>query len=494
MYSPLEKSSRISHFQRRRITYLLLVAICAFLLVVLASSKHDLTSRFRMNGTGGMKGGGMPKRRNVVVASEFSQHFDVHLATAHTIRQVLGDRGSLQVFARTPLRHGFQDVVDALDLYDQPIRDPDDFIRAMNATSEDGNGLGDGMIDLVLFGTCEVDMPRWSDELLAIWDARPADQKFKVVCTVHHFRDTRWQKHITPWAARGAIRLLPIGYHVGRAFRTYFQELADSPEPDIYSALYEYIDIDVHAPVLDLPEYGQRRESTKLSRAVIQGNFQIDRRDYPHIFADLLEVLKHDSQTWGYRPLGYDRDVYEPLFDSPNEPFELHLLGDGQLDIPKALSNIVFIHNGLDYVDFYALMQSMDVVVPAFVNKDYYDYQASSTVAMAVQCNVPILASRRMRNAYGYIDDDRVTIVRPQALREVHALGALRGVKWKLSQSNAVVSTQTDGYKKYEDDVQEMIEGGWRRSSSGFERFKEELWEKNREAVWRVLNDLPGEI
>ena len=39
---------------------------------------------------------------------------------------------------------------------------------------------------------------------------------------------------------------------------------------------------------------------------------------------------------------------------------------------------------------------------------------------------VPILASHRMRERYGYIDDDRVTVTRPQALREVNALGALR--------------------------------------------------------------------
>ena len=163
-------------------------------------------------------------------------------------------------------------------------------------------------------------MRRWSDELLAAWDSRPADMKFKVVCIVHHFRDTAWQGHITPWAKRGAIRLLPIAYQcvsvsalrmdligvvfrsnscsVGRTFRTHFQELADSPDPEVYKALYEYIDIDVHAPVLNLPEYGQRRDPIKLQRAVIQGNFQSGQRDYGHIFRDLVEGLRSEHKRF----------------------------------------------------------------------------------------------------------------------------------------------------------------------------------------------------
>lgn len=98
-----------------------------------------------------------------------------------------------------------------------------------------------------------------------------------------------------------------------------------------------------------------------------------------------------------------------------------------------------------------------------------------------------------MRTAYGYIDDDRVTIVRPQALREIPAIGAFRGAGWSLAQSNVSV-VEGFGIEKYERDVRGMIDDGWRRPTSGFSDLKRELWERNREAVWRVLNDLPGEI
>ena len=50
----------------------------------------------------------------------------------------------------------------------------------------------------------------WHDELVMAWDRRDEKDKFKIVCIVHNVEDTRWQVHITHWARRDAIRLLPI--------------------------------------------------------------------------------------------------------------------------------------------------------------------------------------------------------------------------------------------------------------------------------------------
>lgn len=89
--------------------------------------------------------------------------------------------------------------------------------------------------------------------------------------------------------------------------------MADSADAESYTAMYEYIPIDVHVPVLDLPDllspsthsnsgsssppvhldsvpYPPTRSAT-LSRAVIQGNLETARRDYLHIFRDLVELL-----------------------------------------------------------------------------------------------------------------------------------------------------------------------------------------------------------
>lgn len=150
--------------------------------------------------------------------------------------------------------------------------------------------------------------------------------------------------------------------------------------------MYEYVDIDVHAPVLNLPEYGPRSQSSVLSRAVIQGSFTNSRRDYPNIFRDLVAELERkllpyfhfflvielreidDAPAWGYRPLARDRDVFEPILGEQAEPFKLYLIGEGRLDIPKSLEHVVVVQKDLNYTEFYAFMQSMDVVIPAFVN------------------------------------------------------------------------------------------------------------------------------
>ena len=74
---------------------------------------------------------------------------------------------------------------------------------------------------------------------------------------------------------------------------------------------------------------------------------------------------------WGYRALEEGQEAYERFHASEAllEPFELHLIGEGKLEIPPQLNNIVTIHAGTRYTEFYSLMQSMDVVLPAFVEK-----------------------------------------------------------------------------------------------------------------------------
>lgn len=96
-----------------------------------------------------------------------------------------------------------------------------------------------------------------------------------------------------------------------------------------------------------------------------------------------------------------------------------------------------------------------------------------------------------MRRVYGYIDDDRAVVTRPAAMREVHALKALRigdatsflesdpaGSGFKLS-SNGPLTTA----------VERMVRSGWERDRGSFREFKEELWEKNEMAVERLLHD-----
>lgn len=203
------------------------------------------------------------------------------------------------------------------------------------------------------------------------------------------------------------------------------------------------------------------------------------------------DVHTGNPEAWGYHPLG-DRASFVPSHQSLAPPFELALVGSGSLDVPQELAYMVSVHRGLDYTDFYHLVSSMDIVVPAFADNGYYENQASSTVAMAVELDVPILATRRMRKAYGYIDDDRAVVTRPAAMSEVQALLGLRtgSLSYFLEQDPDGVMGPSQPVRALVNDIQGMLEKGWIRDPSDLQRYKERLWRNNEEVVGRLLGDM----
>ncbi|KAJ7849783.1 hypothetical protein B0H13DRAFT_1644880 [Mycena leptocephala] len=392
--------------------------------------------------------------------------------------------GSVEVYIPTPFGFKFQTIVDNLRLYRGKTKSTDDFIKAINSN------MGDGGIDTVVLGTCEFDLNggTWPEELLAAWDARDDAHKFKLVCIVHNVLDVSWQRQIAPWSQRNAIRVLSISEHVATAFKRSFLINADSSDPSIRSAGYEYIPVDVHVPVLDLPAAVDPRPTRILSDAVIQGSFDTARRDYLEIFSELKESLARDPKVWGYLPLGAeDGASYVADTTLADPPFRLFLVGSGQLDIPHELKNMVLIRVGLDYPEFYALMRQMDICVPAFsADHGYYNAQASSTFAMAVECDVPILATERIKTAYAYVNDDRAVVTRPAAMRDVEALRALRtqDVSYFLHRTGIPMDSPTAHA------AEAMLRLGWVRSEAESRAFKQGIWRANDRVVERLLRDL----
>ncbi|KAJ7261791.1 hypothetical protein B0H12DRAFT_1013318 [Mycena haematopus] len=392
--------------------------------------------------------------------------------------------GVVEVYAPNEFAFEFQSIVDTLGLYHGRNRRSDELIGAINSN------MGDGGIDLVVLGTCELDLQggSWPEELLAAWDARDAAHKFQLVCIVHNVRDYPWQRSITPWSQRNAIRILPISEHVAAAFRRSFLISADSHDATIRSAGYEYIPVDAHVPVLDIPVAVDHNPFRILSDAVIQGSFAKDRRDYVEIFAELKESLERDPTVWGYLPLEPEKNAsYVVDTTLPDPPFRLFLIGSGSLEIPPELKNIVLIRDGLSYPDFYKLMSEMDICVPAFSpTNGYYEDQASSTIAMAVECNVPILATERLRNTYTYVDDDRAVVTRPAAMREIEALRALRSgdASYFLHRTGIPMGSLTAHA------ASTMLQLGWVRSEDESRAVKQKIWRQNDRVVERILRDL----
>lgn len=75
--------------------------------------------------------------------------------------------------------------------------------------------------------------------------------------------------------------------------------------------------------------------------------------------------LTEDAAAWGYHPLN-SRTSFEPNFDSRIPPFQLLLVGAGGIEIPAELAFVATVHHDLAYKDFYKLVASADIVVPAF--------------------------------------------------------------------------------------------------------------------------------
>jgi hypothetical protein len=59
--------------------------------------------------------------------------------------------GSIEVFADVPFNYHFQTIVDELGLYRHDYRHPNDLLPAFK------DGAGEGGIDLVVLGTCEIE-------------------------------------------------------------------------------------------------------------------------------------------------------------------------------------------------------------------------------------------------------------------------------------------------------------------------------------------------
>jgi len=162
------------------------------------------------------------------------------------------------------------------------------------------------------------------------------------------------------------------------------------------------------------------------------------------------------------------------------------------MELPLELKNVVIFHLQLNYDQYYDIMAEMDVCVPAFGPfSDYYTVQASSTVAMCMETNVPILLTRRMRNAYKYIDDDRVAIEYPAVMTEMDAIKALRtrGASQFLASDPSHSGRTMGSNSAVRSAVEQMVQEGWIRPKKGFQDFKRGVWAANDLVVRKLLSD-----
>lgn len=291
---------------------------------------------------------------------------------------------------------------------------------------------------------------------------------------------------------------------VKRAFLYSLDTYADTPP--LHKVGFDSVPIHVHVPLLPLklPERTTPQKAM-LTNAVIQGNFDANRRDYAGVFGDLLAELKLDPKPWGYHRVGADPE-FVPNPTAEITPFVLHLAGNGDITIPAELANVVRVHRNLAYDDFFRIMHSMDVALLAFTPASseetkggYYEVQASSSVAMAMMCEVPLLTTYHIQKTYTYTRSPLVSITRPAFFREVEAVKLLRAGEWvhgaDADADGTDAADDEDGAGAaaevippgVEQQAQRMIDGGWKRSDEGWKEWRATVDHENLQVARRLL-------
>jgi hypothetical protein len=95
---------------------------------------------------------------------------------------------------------------------------------------------------------------------------------------------------------------------------------------------------------------------------------------------------------------------------------------------------------------------------------------------------VPVLVTHWTRQTYTFLDDDRVTITRLQAVRKIPAMHALRTCLWSFPQGD--FGPHADEVAR---DMHAMLEMGWARSEAQYASFKRGVWARNAGVVRRIL-------
>jgi len=202
------------------------------------------------------------------------------------------------------------------------------------------------------------------------------------------------------------------------------------PDSALRTVPYDACPVYTYIPIfpfdLGLPsgQSSSQRHTGRISNVAIQGNLQQGRRDYTGIFVELEQLIRENPRAWGYLPSSSSSQLLEPDPSIPDR-FVLHLIGQGTLEVPTALTDAVVVHAGLSYPAFYSLLSEMDMLVPDFGHKAYYTDMASSSIPAALIGHIPILATSLHVESYSYLDA-RTTILRPLTLTHLEAIASLR--------------------------------------------------------------------
>jgi len=372
---------------------------------------------------------------NVALTETGAYHDEVVAALYYTIGSIPGANTSMYL-ART--RFGIQSVYSWIqqhhNLSSYSISSPDQFQPNDTITPAP---------DVIVLTTCEVDIHTLAETLRYHFEHGSQT----LVCVIHHAdRFGSVDERIRPWAGAERLRIITLAKHTAIELRKQIDEKFDGD-------LYESVSIDVLPPVFQAPLDPPRSDYLSIA---IQGNLDPDRRSYNQTFKD-----------------------FERLIDRLPDPLRsrmcLIIVGSGHnIDIPEKLQPYISQNKALDYIPYYNLLHESFALIPAFADEDYYKTKASSSIPAGFIANVPIMGSRRLSDAYGYLSQDSMWLMGDAKMSEMETI-------------SEILNMHFDDKGMEKDSWASVVEGNRQAVKSRAEELMRENRRLMRDIVWKAL-------
>ena len=244
--------------------------------------------------------------------------------------------------------------------------------------------------DILILTTCTRDYKILNETL----DVLFRDHHTRLFCLFHNTKELAEgygysRDLLSPWIQARRIDFVAISQHV-----------ADSAQSEALAKHWpvvrdEHFDPPMHTfmPVFEyLPEPGQQDYGVgREAGFAVQGHYSIG-RNTTSLFPHLQKYIQ----------------AADARKESTNET-NLHLVGFGQRpEVPEDLQDHVIFDENLGYDDFYGTLMKSDAIVPLFNTKEYYETKASSSVAASLIAGTPLIADKRLLEAYTYLNESMV--------------------------------------------------------------------------------------
>lgn len=341
-----------------------------------------------------------PKPLKIAITESMGNHAEIWAALLYAFGRQ--PNTEVQLFLHEP-RFNMQELVKSFELT-SPLHD---------YVSHDIHGIDVYEPDILISTTCETDV----EVLAPRFDTWIQSGRTYLLC-LSHAADFQWEEAhtesgLSEWIEKDMVTLLTLAPHVADAFKRpdmalWKWKVFNSGHRSSKSHSTEESDdnrgartkvpssppIEVLVPVFPPPISRNGHKDNKDVGFAVQGYLNRGVRNYTRSLEQFEHLLQSNDLSQNKR--------------SPS----LHFIGAGNLKIPKALQDNVFLHNqDLEYIEYYNTLSHMEAIMPSFADdmaSMYFTEKASSSIAASIIAEVPLIANPKLMRTYSYLDEDAV--------------------------------------------------------------------------------------